>query len=179
MVVKLNKTRKALVPKTLVVGTEVYLLDPIKTNKWQPKYLGPYTIVRRAHNGGYVLKDSTGDLLDRHVPIDQLKVLSSKESKPLINVPAAASLPVAEEQELKAEEAPVSYAVEQIISHTGDNPTNYKFLVKWVGYPHSENTWEPMANFEDREIITKYFKRLKRESPKQASTSASKKPRRN
>lgn len=182
MVAKLNKTRKALVPKTLVVGTEVYLLDPIKTNKWQPKYLGPYTIVRRAHNGGYVLKDSTGDLLDRHVPIDQLKVMSSKESKlkPLVNIPATVSVPAAaDEQDSKAEEPAVSYAVEQIISHTGNNPTNYKFLVKWVGYPHSENTWEPMSNFEDREIITKYFKRLKREGLKQESTSVSKKPRRN
>ena len=152
MITRLNKTRKALIPKPLSIGTEVYLVDPVRANKWQPKYLGPYTIARRAHNGGYVLRDSTGDILDRHVPIDQLKVLSSKERQPDSDEKDSV-LTDAQHQD-------VAYAVEAIRDHKGDNPSNYQFLVKWVGYPESENTWEPTTSFQDKEVITKYFKAL-------------------
>ena len=154
MIEHLNKTRKATMPKTLPMGTEVYLVDPVKTNKWQPKYLGPYTVVRRAHHGGYVLRDSTGDILDRHVTIDQLKIPSSKKNKSLAH-------PSEDEQNKDVE-----YAVEVIRDHRGDNPSNYEFLVKWVGYPETDNTWEPIANFRDKEVITKYFRSHLRSSPK-------------
>ena len=149
MITRLNKTRKAIMPKSLPMGTQVYLVDPVKANKWQPKYLGPYTVVRRAHHGGYVLRDSIGDILDRHVTIDQLKVPSSKKNN------LSASSPDLAEQEVDVE-----YAVETIRSHRGDNPSNYEFLVKWVGYPESDNTWEPISNFRDKEVITRYFKSL-------------------
>ncbi len=183
MIAKLNKKRKALIPKTVAEGTDVYLVDPVKANKWQPKYIGPYTIVRRAHNGAYVLKDSTGDILDRHVPIDQIKILSSKEAKTLVNAPRTETSADQEDQKQAStdsnellqqqDEEPVAYAVESILKHKGDNPSNYQFLVKWVGYPHSENTWEPMSNFQDREIITKYFKRLEKEKSSSSSSSTS------
>lgn len=153
MVTRLNKIRRALIPRSLSTGTEVYLVDPERGNKWQPKYLGPYTIARRAKHGGYVLRDSTGDILDRHVPIDQLKVLSTKNHKPNEGDSALSEEDVAELQD-------VAYLVEAIRGHRGDNPSNYEFLVKWVGYPESENTWEPNSNFQDREVITKYFKSL-------------------
>jgi hypothetical protein len=148
MVARLNKTRKALMPKSIPAGTQVYLIDPVKANKWQPKYLGPYTVVRRAHHGGYVLRDSTGDILDRHVTIDQLKVPSSKTR-------SSSSF-----HDDDHDESEVEYAVEVIRDHRGDNPGNYEFLVKWVGYPDTDNTWEPISNFRDKEVITKYFKSL-------------------
>ena len=50
--------------------------DPVRANKFEPKYIGPYTIARRARNGAYVLRDVDGDILDRHVPIDQIKIVS-------------------------------------------------------------------------------------------------------
>jgi hypothetical protein len=166
MISRLNKTRKALLPKQLSVGTEVYLIDPVRANKWQPKYLGPYTIARRAHNGGYVLRDSTGDILDRHVPIDQLKVLSSKErsSKSGENELSPSDEDLSNSQD-------VAYAVESIRDHRGDNPSNYEFLVKWVGYPESENTWEPISSFQDKEVITRYFKSLTASTGSSASNS--------
>jgi hypothetical protein len=179
MVSKLNKLRKALIPKTLQVGTEVYLSDPVKTNKWQPSYLGPYTIVRRAHNGAYVLRDSTGDILDRHVPIDQLKVLSSKQQKIKAKDSINSTDPSLTTNDHDQEE--VAYAVEYIKDHRGNNPSNYEFLVKWVGYPESQCTWEPISNFQDNEVITRYFKSLNKSSGQtdtttttEASTSARK-----
>lgn len=163
MVMRWNKVKKTLVPRSLKMGTVVYLVDPLKTDKWQPKYLGPYTVVRRAHNGGYVLRDSTGDILDRHVTIDQLKVLSSKKNK-------AEDQDSSKESQSEEDESldEVAYAVERIKDHRGDNPSNYEFFVKWVGYPETDNSWVPIANFEDKNIITKYFKALSQANNGQA-----------
>ncbi len=150
MVARLNNMRKALIPKSVPAGTEVYVIDPQKENKWQPKYLGPYTVVRRSLGGSYVLRDSTGDILDRHVPIDQIKVLSSKAKRALENP----------DHETKQSEP--SYAVESVVSHRGDNPSNYEYLVKWKHYPSSENTWEPTESFDDREVINRYWARIRK-----------------
>ncbi|KAF9141375.1 hypothetical protein BGX20_007416, partial [Mortierella sp. AD010] len=46
-------------------GTAVMALDPIKGNKLDPKYEGPYIVVRQDRNGAYVLKDATGTELHR------------------------------------------------------------------------------------------------------------------
>jgi hypothetical protein len=89
-------------------------------------------------------------------------VLSSKEKK------AKQALI---DQEGDEQQAPteVSYEVEKIVDHKGDNPSNYEFLVKWKNYDSTENTWEPLENFEDREVINRYWKSL----TQPASTSSS------
>ena len=48
------------------------------------------------------------------------------------------------------------FEVEAILAHKGTgNRTRY--LVKWVGYPTSENTWEPAANLSNAgDILTAY-----------------------
>ncbi|GAA5989914.1 hypothetical protein JCM11641_002809 [Rhodosporidiobolus odoratus] len=40
------------------------------------------------------------------------------------------------------------YQVEAIVDEKGKGRTR-KFLVRWAGYPDSENTWEPAVNLED------------------------------
>ena len=72
----LTKHRRMLLPSSITTGSTVMLKDPTRNNKFEPKYVGPYIIVRRARNGAYVLKDTDGDILDRHVPIDQIKIIS-------------------------------------------------------------------------------------------------------
>jgi hypothetical protein len=76
LVQSLNKNRKQLLPTAFPTGSTVMIIDPHRSNKFEPKYIGPYTIVRRSRNGNYVLKDltPTGDILDRHVPADQFDV---------------------------------------------------------------------------------------------------------
>ncbi|GAA5972537.1 hypothetical protein JCM11641_001890 [Rhodosporidiobolus odoratus] len=44
------------------------------------------------------------------------------------------------------------YVVEKITDEKGKG-RNRKFLVKWAGYPDSENTWEPLSNVEDTEAM--------------------------
>lgn len=138
MVQSLNKHRRVLLQNSIPAGSTVMLIDPIRANKFEPKYVGPYTVVRRSRNGNYVLRDATGDLLDRHVPPDQLKVVAKKprSSDRRNNV----------------------YEVERILKHQG-NPGSYEYLTKWKGY--EEPSWEPQNNFLDDHIIQEYWKSVK------------------
>lgn len=135
----LDKQRRILLPDALPNGSTVMIRDPIRTNKFEPKYLGPYTIIRRARNGAYVLKDATGDLLDRHVPVDQIKLISKTTRK-------------------LDEENPI-YVVKKIVDHRG-TPGNYEYLVDWKGYDESDRTWEAESQFLDQKIIQKYWKQF-------------------
>jgi hypothetical protein len=40
-----------------------------------------------------------------------------------------------------------------------DNPRHHKFLVKWVGYEYSENTWETYAHIVDigPDLVQRYY----------------------
>ena len=133
----LNKHRRQLLSGSLPNGAIVMLLDPARANKFEPAYVGPYTVIRRTRGGAYVLRDATGDLLDRHVPPDQLKLVSRK---------ARAS-----------DLAGNTYEVESIEAHRGQ-PGAYEYRVKWKHY--HERTWEPAASFLDDQIIKKYWKHL-------------------
>ena len=55
------------------------------------------------------------------------------------------------------------YAVEAIRGHTGSRTQRAKmrFLVKWLGYPEEENTWEPWAHIKDNRILHEYLREHK------------------
>ncbi|EGU13057.1 RNA binding protein [Rhodotorula toruloides ATCC 204091] len=50
------------------------------------------------------------------------------------------------------------YIVEAIVDEKGRGRSK-KYLVKWRGYPESENTWEGAANVEDTEALDVWTKR--------------------
>jgi hypothetical protein len=137
LVQTLNKNRRLLSPQSFPIGSTVMLIDPVRENKFEPKYIGPYIIVRRARNGGYVLKDATGDLLDRHVPADKLKLVSKTKRK-------------------KDEEKPV-YVVNKILAHRG-SPGAYEYFVDWKDYSAEDRSWVHASNFLDDTIIKEYWK---------------------
>jgi hypothetical protein len=136
----LNKHRRLLLPSSFPTGSTVMIIDVTRHNKFEPKYVGPYIIVRRSRGGAYVLKDMSGDLLDRHVPADQLKLLSRSKRKLDINNPI--------------------YAVDKIVKHRGA-PGNYEYLVHWKDYAESDRTWEPATSFLDDTVIQDYWKSVK------------------
>jgi hypothetical protein len=140
MIKRLNAHRRLLSPESIPTGTTVMLKDVTRTDKFQPKYVGPYHVVRRARNGAYVLRDLTGDILDRHVPADHLKIVSKKGRRRKPNA----------EQE--------AYEIERIVAHRG-TPGHFEFLTKWKNYSDSESTWEPETNFLDDQCIRDYWRR--------------------
>jgi hypothetical protein len=136
----INKHRRTLLPSSLPNGSTVMITDPHRQNKFEPRYIGPYIIVRRSRGGAYVLKDATGDILDRKVPPDQIKLISKSkrgidESRPI-------------------------YVVEKILDHRGP-PGHYEYLVKWKNYEDSANSWEPASSFLDDSIIKSYWQSVK------------------
>jgi hypothetical protein len=134
MVKRLDKKRRLLTSTAFPVGAIVMLRDPLRQNKFEPKYVGPYSIIRRTRNGNYQLRDETGDDLERHIPPDQLKLISLKPR----------------EQDLESS----VYEVEKILGHRGE-VCKYEYHVKWKNY--RETTWEPAASFRDTALINDYW----------------------
>jgi hypothetical protein len=151
MIQRLNKNRRQLLSGALPNGAIVMLIDQRRQNKNEPPYVGPYSIIRRTQQGNYVLKDeSTKDILDRHVPPDQLKLVSRK--------PRDADL------------ADNQYEVQSILKHRG-SPGNYQYYVKWKDY--NDRTWESAASFLDDKIIKNYWKQVKEDQAQAAAATSS------
>ena len=49
------------------------------------------------------------------------------------------------------------HEVEAIVAHKRQGQ-RYRYLVKWVGYPTSENTWEPEVNLKHSAEILRAHK---------------------
>lgn len=135
MIQSLDKKRRLLTTDRFPPGAIVMLRDPHRANKFEPKFIGPYSIVRRTRNGNYMLRDNTGDVLDRMIPPDQLKLISKK--------------PRPTDLENNA------YEIERILEHRGV-PGQYEYKVKWKNF--RETTWEPSSNFLDTALISDYWK---------------------
>jgi hypothetical protein len=135
MIKSLNEHRRVLLTDAFPKGAVVMLIDPRRENKFDPKYIGPYTIVRRTRNGNYALRDATGELLDRHTPPDQLKLVSRK------------ARPIDLQDNV--------YEIQSIDKHRGPAGA-YEYYIKWKGY--ATRTWEPAASFLDDKLIKDYWK---------------------
>ena len=61
-------------PTLLPVNTLVMLEDVQRKGKTEPRWVGPYTVVDVTKARTYALLDATGALLQRRVPLQQLKV---------------------------------------------------------------------------------------------------------
>jgi hypothetical protein len=58
--------------------------------------------------------------------------------------------------ELENEE---EYEVEKILAHRGEGPQT-EYLVKWKGYDHDENTWEPIEHLTNAQATLAEYHKL-------------------
>jgi hypothetical protein len=133
----LNDKRRQLLPAAFPNGSTVMIVDQTRGNKFEPKYVGPYIILRRSRGGAYVLKDMTGDILDRRVTSDQMKLVRRDGRAIDTNNPI--------------------YEVHSVMDHRGV-PGHYEYLVRWKNYGQEDDTWEPAANFLDNKVIQDYWR---------------------
>jgi hypothetical protein len=116
-------------------GTRVMILDPRRVSKKEPRWVGPYTGMERTKGGPYTLMDSTQVLLSRKVPRDQIKVIDPSAFPP---------------------EGDAYYEVECVLDHKGKTG-EYEYLVKWKSYDDDHNSWVAWKDFEDTQMISKYW----------------------
>ncbi|GAA6054862.1 hypothetical protein NBRC10513_006213 [Rhodotorula toruloides] len=91
---------------------------------------------------------------DRSHPVFHASKLKAYHANDVDDFPAR-ELPRPEPMDVEGEE---EYIVEAIVDEKGRGRSK-KYLVKWRGYPESENTWEGAANVEDTEALDVWVKR--------------------
>ena len=143
--------RNKLKAKTLESGTMVMLADEQnRDSKNHPPYVGPYWIDSQAKLSNkvqhhvYRIRDKVGRLLERPVPIDQLKIL-----------PKATIVPGKSNW----------FYVDELLDHRS-RKGKHEYLVKWKGYPVSAATWEDAMDI-DESLVQDFMRKAKRVPNKQ------------
>jgi transposase InsO family protein len=122
-------------------------------------YLGPYKIREKLPNDNYALDFPSGSQvfgsfhvskLRKHIERDLIEFPDSEppeqDNDPIV--------PDKEDSGYYQEE----YEVEHIVRHTKRPNGKYRFLVKWKGYPHSQNTWQTYEDLENaRDVLDDYL----------------------
>ncbi|KAK4508907.1 uncharacterized protein ATC70_013530 [Mucor velutinosus] len=125
------------------IGSKVMIKNVHRQNKLDERYEGPYLIHSITDKGSYVLADKTGALLSRDVPTHHIKYQVAANPQPITI------------DEFSAEH----YEIQAVIDHRG-SPGNYEYKVKWKGFDDpSEDTWEPVKNFDSAKHIELYWAR--------------------
>jgi hypothetical protein len=119
----------------LDVGQQVFVKIPIRVNKLQRKFSGPFIISRVTDLGNYFLKTADGKELPKSFPVTKLKLFAEEEKN---------------EEEF--------FEIENILDHRmiGDK---IEYFVKWAGYPDSDNSWVQEEHFNDPESLREYWEK--------------------
>ena len=126
-------------------GSIVMMQQTNRKSKMEPKYIGPFKVLRMTQGNSFVLQDMMGDVYPKNVPAWRLKLIAN------------------DDDDYKFDDDDV-YEVEAIVNHKG-KPGNYMYKVKWAGFPDSENTWEPIENINAPRLIHDYWARIGKAIP--------------
>jgi hypothetical protein len=136
---RINNSRTII--DSLPEGSKVMIKDINRSNKVEPYFVGPYTIVQRKGNA-YTMTDTTGTLLNRTVPIDQMKLIKSSATDETIEPAASTGR---------------SWTVQQLVDHRRTASGQTQFRVRWKGFPASEDTWQIREDFDDEDFVRRYW----------------------
>lgn len=116
-------------------GAQVMIKDLLRASKAEPRWVGPYTVQAKVGSSSYRLQDATGEEFKRLVPVDQIKVISTKVDPADIEP---------------------TYVVDRVTDHRKNADTGAtEYLVKWkYGV---EDSWEPLSSFDDNDPIRRYW----------------------
>jgi len=68
------------------------------------------------------------------------------------------------------------YEVEAIVNHRYyGHRHQLQYLIKWKGYPSSDNTWEPLGSVHTEDLVKEYHRRHPLESNKKTATRGTRK----
>ena len=137
------------------VGDKVYLErekhpkgQPIA--KLAPKRDGPYEILEKIGELNYRLKLTKKDQRHPVFHVDRLRPTKTASLVPNREFPEPEPIIVDEEEQYEVEKILDSKVVRK----------KFKYLVKWKGYPDSENSWEPEENVRDaKKAVAQFHKK--------------------
>jgi hypothetical protein len=116
------------------VGTVVMMVDPNRVRKEEPKFVGPYTIMRKVRGGAYILMDTNGKLLDRNVAPTQLKAIDMDSSM-----------------------FPTDHLEIKGIKDVRGEQGNKEYLVQWKD-AHEDDSWVHISEFDDLDIVQRFHR---------------------
>ena len=115
-----------------LLNGSVVMIKLSRTTSLQFPYVGPYRVLRQTNSGNYILQDGNNNTLKTSFPISRLKQVTS-------------------------DILTSNYYVETILSHKFEQDGTALFKIRWLGYPESFDTWEPVSNFDDKSVVTNYI----------------------
>jgi hypothetical protein len=134
----------------VLLATKHLKFKAVGTPKFLPRYIGPFTVIKRAGPVAVKLDLPTGYNIH---PVFHVSLIKHYKAPEHCQPPQ----PV---MELDEEGMPV-YVVECIQGHrqrTINRQPTWEFLVKWVGFGPEHNSWEPFKHFtHPRTMIQEYW----------------------
>jgi hypothetical protein len=148
--------RRTPTPAAIAVGNEVLLstkyiaLKHAGSKKLLPKFIGPYKVVQAINDVAFKLSLPT--TLSRLHPVFHVSLLKPYLPSGFVQPPA----PILDD------EGDIVYYVDFLLDKRTKKlgrKTITEYLVKWKGYDHDHNTWEPASNIMDPDLILDLEKR--------------------
>ncbi|KAJ3282423.1 hypothetical protein HDU79_009937, partial [Rhizoclosmatium sp. JEL0117] len=125
------------------IDSYVMTITERRNSKDEPRYEGPYRVVKRTKGGTYSLLDRDGHVLHRDYAPQQLKLISSDLSDDWF----------------------ATGEVADILEHQEIDGANV-YLVQWKNLPKDQTSWVPYADFQDTTILQDYHKRILKQKRK-------------
>jgi hypothetical protein len=158
-----NKTHRE---ESFQIGDLVYLdSEHIKrpstpsntTSKLQPRFLGPYKIRDKPSKLNYTLDLPPGSRIHPVFHISKLRrhIMRDKAALPDNEDMTSEETPLIPDDEVYYDQ---EYEVEKILRHKRDRDGTMRYLVKWLGYPKSQSTWQKEDDLENAPDILQEYK---------------------